>query len=189
LARRALTLWLAFNALALIFAGQVWWQLRIQTGDPSTLVSGSGFDADKSISAILIFGLAAWLFVAFSRGVVALVITCAAATANILLLVVTLMNFAKQNIGGIAATVEKHTGIAINSVLSSNENNLISGELQVWAWLTVVALLLTVLVQLYYVGRFKTWAKQVKTQSDRTKTKQAKTDGNDPISLWDSQRE
>jgi hypothetical protein len=187
LPRRFLTLWLALNALAFIFAGQTWWQLQINTGDQNAMVSGTGFDADRSISAILMFSLAALLFVAFSRGWTAVVISATAAAATGLLSVATAGNFLSQNIGGISTAVEKRTGISIDPILSENIKSQITGQLQVWAWLTLITLAALVLIQLIFAIRYRGWARQAKPKSDRTKPKQSAA-AEDTISLWDNQR-
>lgn len=189
MARRTLTLWLALNALAFIFASQVWWQLTINTGDPATSVSGTGFDADKSISAILMFSLAALLFVAFSRGWTAIVISATAAAGTLLLLLTTAANFLHHNIGGITSTVEKHTGIWVDPILGSNEPSLIGGQLQFWAWLTLIVLVALCATQIVFAVKYRTWARLAKPRSDRTKPKQTKGEVDDTISLWDAQRE
>jgi Na+/pantothenate symporter len=179
---------LVLNALAFIFAGQTWWQLQINTGDQNTSVNGTGFDADRSISAILMFGLAALLFVAFSRGWTAVVISATAAAATALLVTVTAGNFLSQNIGGISTAVEKHTGISIDPILSENVKNQITGELQVWAWLTLVTLVALGFIQVIYALRYRVWARSAKPKNDRTKPKQNADAAEDTIALWDNQR-
>jgi len=185
---RLLTLWLALIVLALVFANQVWWVITINTGEPATVVQGTGFDSSKPLSPVLLFGLAAWLLVIFSRGWLAVTIAWVSTVATVLLLVLTVINFLRQNIGGIAGTVSTHTGIAIDPILGSNDAALLSGQLQFWAWLTLAVLVLLALVQAVFALSYRRWAKSDKPKSDRTKTKQSATDAADPIALWDSQR-
>ena len=200
MSRRFLTLWLALNALALIFAGQTWWHLQINTGDQNTVVNGSGFDADRSISAFLMFTLAALLFVAFSRGWAAVVISAFAAAASVLLVVFTSLNFLSQNIGGIANSIEKHTGIAIEPILAKNLDGQVSGQLEVWAWLALVTMAALATVQITFALRYRSWSSKVEAKGDRTVPKQAAGTKRsskdkpyevtvDAISLWDSQRD
>jgi cobalamin synthase len=179
---------LALNALALIFAGQTWWALSINTGDQTTEVVGTGFDADKSISAILLFSLAALLFVAFSRGWPALVISTTAAAATTLLTVTTTVSFLNENIGGITEIVEKHTGFAVGSHLKLNEPAVVTGELQLWAWLTIATLIALAICQAYFAFSALRWARESKPKSNRSKYQRSNDDGQDPISLWDGQR-
>ena len=186
--RRFLTLWLALNALALIFAGQTWWQLQIDTGDQSRAVSGSGFDADKSISAFLMFNLAALLFVAFSRGWAAVVISSLAAAASLLLVVFTTANFLSQNIGGIAGSIEKHTGISIDPILAENIYGQVSGELLIWGWLSLLTIVALAIVQVTFAIRYRGWSLKLGAKADRTKPKQTAV-LDDAISIWDSQRD
>ncbi len=189
MSRRFLTLWLALSAVAFIFAGQTWWQLQINTGDQVTAVSGTGFDSDRSISAILMFSLAAWLFVAFSRGWTAVVISAAASVATLVLIVATAGNFLSENIGGISNSVETHVGIAVDPILAENVKDQITGQLQFWGWLTLFSLVLLAGIQLIYALKYRAWARTAKPRSDRTKPRQAKADLEDSISLWDSQRD
>lgn len=187
--RRTLTLWLALNALAFVFAGQEWWQLSINTGDHLTSITGTGIDADKSISAILMFSLAALLFVAFSRGWPAIAISSLAAAATGFLAFSTFSHLVSGYIGGITAAVEKQTGIAIDAYLPEATADQVTGELQVWAWLMLATLVALLVVQVIFAVRYRTWAKALKPRSDRTKRTQAKVQTDDTISLWDSQRE
>ena len=190
MARRFQLLWLVLNALAFIFAGQTWWLLQINTGEQNTFVSGSGFDDDRSISAILMFGLAALLFVAFSRGWAAVVISALAAAASLLLSALLVIGFISQNIGGVSAVVEKQTAITILAVINQNQANLVSGELQVWAWLTLATVLLLAAIQSAYSVRIRAWNRVATPKADRTRSKadSAKNQPEDTISLWDSQR-
>lgn len=192
MARRFLLLWLALNSLAFIFAGQTWWFLQIDAGDQKTAITGSGFDSDRSISAILMFGLAALLFVAFSRGWAAVVISALAAAASLFLVGLLLMGFVAQNIGGVAQVVEKQTAITILPILSENQPNLVFGQLQAWGWLALVAVLLLATIQLTYAIRVRSWNKSSAPKADRTQTKVAQSkshpEAEDTISLWDSQR-
>lgn len=188
LSRRFLTLWLVLNSVALIFAGQTWWQLQINTGDQLTTVTGTGFDADRSISAILMFSLAAWLFVAFSRGWTAVVISAAAGTASLLLIATTVGNFLSENIGGISSNIETHTGIAVDPILSENVKDQITGQLQIWSWLGLLSLILLAGIQLIFAIKYRGWARIAKPRGDRTKSKQESVAADDTISLWDAQR-
>ncbi len=185
---RILAIWLALNATAFIFAGQTWWQLDVNTGDQATGVTGTGFDADKSISAILLFGLAALLFVAFSRGWLAVVISFAATASTLLLAILTASNLLNENIGGISALVEKHTGFAVGSFLKLNEPAFVTGQIQIWAWLTLTTLIGLASIQTVFAFAAIKSARQAKPRSDRTKTKQSGAELDDSISLWDAQK-
>ena len=185
--------WLALNTLAFIFAGQTWWVLQINAGDHVTVVTGSGFEADRSISAILMFGLASLLFVAFSRGWAAVVITAFAAAASTLLAGILLTGFAKGNIGGMVSVIEKQKAIAVEPILSENPTDLIAGSLQTWAWLALAVVILLALLQTFYAMRIRSWVKAMPPRSDRTRSKSQSAKNNrepqDNIALWDSQRE
>ena len=188
MARRLLTLWLILNALAFIFAGQTWWQVQINTGDQIASLSGTGFDADRSISAILMFSLAALLFVAFSRNWVSAAISGLASLAVAALTVATASHFFSQNIGDISSSVEKRTGIAINPILAENLGNQISGELLFWGWLTIVTMFALVVVQLVIALKIRGWSKAAKPKTDRINPKLKAAEVDDAISLWDNQR-
>ncbi|MEY4367790.1 MAG: hypothetical protein RLZ28_1205 [Actinomycetota bacterium] len=192
MARRILLFWLVLNALAFIFAGQSWWVLQIVTGDQSVSVNGSGFDTDRSISAILLFGLTALLFVAFSRGWAAVVISAIAAAASMLLAGLLFVGFVSQNIGGVASVVEKQTAITVLPVLGQNQPNQISGELQGWAWFALTVILLLAIAQAFFAIKTRSWSKTRVSKVDRTeKNKLSAIAGDEPedaIAIWDSQR-
>ena len=207
MARRFSLLWLVLNALAFIFAGQTWWQLQVNSGDQITVLVGTGFDSDRSISAILMFTLAAWLFVAFSRGWAAVAISAAAGAATVLLAVTTAANFGSGNIGGISSAVEKHTGIAIDPILAENMADQVTGQLQVWALLTLITLVALAGIQAIFAVRYRSWMAKAQPRGDRTKptgsygsaskrtpaANLSPDDQTEPekdtISLWDSQRD
>jgi len=192
LARRILLLWLALNALAFIFAGQSWWVLQIITGDQTLAVTGSGFDTDRSISAILLFGLTALLFVSFSRGWAAVAISALASAASLLLAGLLLVGFVSQNIGGVAAVVEKQTAITVLPLLGQNEPNQISGELQAWAWFALTVIILLAIAQAFFAIKTRSWSKTRVSTVDRTEAKKRRSiSGDEPldaIAIWDSQR-
>ena len=192
MARRILLLWLALNALAFIFAGQSWWVLQIITGDQTLAVTGSGFDTDRSISAILLFGLTALLFVSFSRGWAAVAISALASAASLLLAGLLLVGFVSQNIGGVAAVVEKQTAITVLPLLGQNEPNQISGELQAWAWFALTVIILLAIAQAFFAIKTRSWSKTRVSTVDRTEAKKRRSiSGDEPedaIAIWDSQR-
>ncbi|MEI6591214.1 MAG: hypothetical protein WCO24_04340, partial [Actinomycetes bacterium] len=103
-----------------------------------------------------------------------------------------LVGFVSQNIGGVAAVVEKQTAITVLPVLGQNEPNQISGELQSWAWFALTVIILLAIAQAFFAIKTRPWSKTRVSTVDRTEAKKRRSiSGDEPldaIAIWDSQR-